>query len=516
MKLRIFPLLLALLMLCGCGKVNEDTPYDPLAELQDYYGAEMEEEPIPLTTFTLPYHSGETWDPLTCRDGVQLTLSSLVYETMYVLDETFTPHPQLVERSEYDAETFTYTLYVRDGIRFSDGVVMTAQDVGDSLRRAILSPRYAPRLQQVENVAIQGDTVLVTLLQDNRAFTALLDIPVVQSGTEDTLIPVGTGPYVPTEDLSHLLPNSAWWQNKTLPFTEIHLLPYKSEEAAAYAFSSNDVHLFVYDLLNNANVLSASDDSSIGVDTSVMHYLAFNFHRETLNDPALRRAISLAIERDTVVNACLAGHATAAQFPINPVSPLYPAALETDTSSAAVQKELTDLSLTDGEEKYKLRLLVNSESSFKVAAAENIALTLNRYDFEVTVVVLDWEKYLSAVGAGDYDLYYGECKLGADWDLTALLSAEGSLNYGGYHNPETEELLLAAKGAEESKRNAALEKLCRHLQELSPIIPLGFKQISLLLPQGTVDAVMPTAADPFYGLEQWQVHWGESVNGAEE
>lgn len=515
MKLRIVPLLLALLMLCGCGKVDEDTPYDPLAELQDYYGAEVEEEVVPLTAFTLPYHSGETWDPLTCRDGVQMTLASLVYETMYVLDETFTPHPQLVERSEYDAETFTYTLYVRDGVRFSDGVVMTAQDVADSLRRAILSPRYGTRLQQVEKVSVDGDTVKVKLLEDNRAFTSLLDIPVVQSGTEQALVPVGTGPYVPSEDLTLLLPNSAWWQNQALPFTEIHLLPYKSEEAAAYAFSSNDVHLFVYDLLNDANVLSASDDSSIGVDTAVMHYLAFNFQREQMNDPALRRGISLAIERDTVVNACLAGHAVATQFPISPASPLYPAHLETDTSSAAVQKALTELSLTDGEEKHKLRLLVNSENSFKVAAAENIALTLNRYDFEVTVEVLDWEEYLYAISVGGYDLYYGECKLGSDWDLSALLQEEGLLNFGGYVNPETEALLLEAKSAEESERAEAVETLCRHLQEFAPIIPLGFKQVDLLLPQGAVDGVTPTATNPFYGLEHWLVHWGEPMDAAE-
>lgn len=515
MKLRIVPLLLVLLMLCGCGKVNEDTPYDPLAELQDYYGAQQEDDPVPLTAFTLPYHSGKTWDPLTCGDGVQFTLSSLVYETMYVLDETFTPHPQLVERAEYDAETYTYTLYARDGVRFSDGVVMTAQDVADSLRRAMVSPRYGTRLMQVEKVSVDGDTVVVKLLEDNRAFTALLDIPVVQSGTEGERIPIGTGPYVPSEDLSLLLPNSAWWQNKALPFTEIHLQSYKSQEAAAYAFSSNDVHLFVYDLLHDANVLSASDDSSIGVDTTVMHYLAFNFHREKLNDPALRRGISLAIERDTVVNACLAGHAVAAQFPINPASPLYPASLETDTSSAAVQKALTELSLTDGEDKYKLRLLVNSENSFKVAAAENIALTLNRYDFEVTVEVLDWEDYLYAISVGDYDLYYGECKLGSDWDLTALLSEEGILNYGGYVNPETESLLLETKRAEEAERTAAMEALCRHLQEFAPIIPLGFKQVDLLLPQGAVDGVTPTIVNPFFGLEHWQVHWGEGADNAE-
>ena len=516
MKLRIIPLLLALLMLCGCGKVNEDTPYDPLAELQDYYGAQVEETPIPLTVFTLPYHSGETWDPLTCGDSVQFTLSTLIYETMFVLDETFTAHPQLVERAEYDDETFTYTLYVRDGVRFSDGVAMTAQDVADSLRRALLSPRYGARLYQVEKVSVDGDTVKVTLLEDNRSFISLLDIPVVQSGTEENLIPIGTGPYVPTENLSHLLPNSAWWQNKALPFTEIHLLPYKSAEAAAYAFSSNDVHLFVYDLLNDANMLSASDDSSIGIDTAVMHYLAFNFQREQLHDPTLRRGISLAIERDTVVNACLAGHAVAAQFPVNPASALYPASLETDTSSAAVQDALTELGFTDGEDKYKLQLLVNSENSFKIAAAEHIALTLNRYDFEVTVTVLDWEDYLFAVSTGNYDLYYGECKLGADWDLTPLLSVEGAMNYGGYVNPETEELLLNAKRAGDSQRKAALEALYRHLQTLNPIIPLGFKQVDLLLPQGAVDVVTPTAANPFYSLDHWQVHWGERVNITED
>lgn len=516
MKLRILPLILALLMLCGCGKVNEDTPFDPLAELQDYYGAKIEETPVPLTIFTLPYHSGETWDPISCGDGVQYTLSTLVFETMYALDETFTPHPQLVERAQYDAETFTYTFYVRDGVRFSDGVVMTAQDVGDSLRRALISPRYATRLHQVEKVSVGNDTVVVKLTEDNRAFTSLLDIPVVQSGTESNLVPVGTGPYVPAEDLTHLLPNSAWWQEKSLPLAEVHLLPYKSEEAAAYAFASNDVHLFIYDLLSDTNFISASDDSSVGLDTSIMHYLAFNFERNSLSDPAVRRAISLAIDREEVVNACLAGHAVESQFAINPASPLYPTLLEKDTSSAAVQEAMAALSLIDGEEKIKLRMVVNSENSFKVAAAESIALTLNRYDFEVTVVVLDWEDYLYTLTTGNFDLYYGECKLGADWDVTPLLGTERPLNYGMHQSEVTDALLLAAQSAEENDRAAAMERLCRHLQETCPIIPLGFKQTDMMLPQGAVDAVQATAADPFYALEQWQIHWDEPINIAEE
>ena len=516
MKYRILSLLLVVLMLSGCGKVDEDTPFDPLAELQDYYGAQITEDPIPLTTFTLPYHSGETWDPITCPDGVQQTLSALVYETLYVLDETFTPHPQLVERCDYDAETFTYTLHVRDGVRFSDGVAMTAQDVAHSLQRALTSVRYGVRLQQVDKITVAGDAVVVTLREDNRAFAALLDIPVVQSGTENTLVPVGTGPYLPTEDLTKLQPNSAWWQSKTLPLTDVALRPYKSEEAAAYAFTSKDVHLLVYDLLSGDDFLTATDDSSTAIDTNVMHYLSFNMQQQKLADPALRRAMALAIDRDTVVNACFSGHAIAASFAVNPASPLYPAALTSDASSVAVREVMAALDRNDGEDKLSLRLLVNNENSFKVAAAQSIALMLNRYDFEVTVLALDWDDFIYTLTAGAYDLYYGECKLSADWDLTPLLGTEGNLNYGGYENPDVDALLAAAKSAEDEDRAETMEKLHHRLQEEAPIIPLCFERTALLLPYDAVEAVTPTATNPFYALEHWQVHWGEPVNTVEE
>ena len=33
-----------------------------------------------------------------------------------------------------------------------------------------------------------------------------------------------------------------------------------------------------------------------------------------------------------------------------------------------------------------------------------------------------WDTFLTRLESGDFDLYYGECRLTADWDLTALLS----------------------------------------------------------------------------------------------
>lgn len=508
---RLIPLFLALsVLLSGCGKVEEGTSFDPLNELREYYGTEEVVETPPLTTFTLPYCTGETWDPVTCNDGVQRTVTSLVYETLYQLDETFMPHPLLVERAEYDNENFVYTLYPRSGVRFSDGSEMTPQDVAASLLRAAHSQRYGSRLWQVRTVTVQGSAVEVTLTEDNRGFTALLDIPVVKSGTENSAIPVGTGPYLPSPDKTQLLRNSFWWQNKTLPFDSVTLRGYKSEEAAAYAFASHDVNLFIYDLLSDISLASASNSNATVADTAVMHYLGFNMSKYYLSDPSVRHAISLAIDRDEIVGAALSGHAVATQFPLHPASPLYPAALEEDSSTTAVYEALAQQELSDGEWKYQLRLLVNNDNSFKVAAAESIAAMLNRHDFDVTVLALPWEDFLYVLEAGNYDLYYGQCKLSADWDPSPLLGTEGILNYGGYSNAMTDTLLAAYRSAEGDSRTEAMETLCLHLQSQSPIVPLYFERVDVLLSRNAVDVITPTATEPFYGLEKWKVNWGEA------
>ena len=105
-------------------------------------------------------------------------------------------------------------------------------------------------------------------------------------------------------------------------------------------------------------------------------------------------------------------------------------------------------------------------------------------------------------------MYYGECKLTADWDATALVGTGGSLNYGGFSDPATDVLLAAYLSADDDGQAAAMERLCRRLQSEMPIIPLCFKRTSVLLPYDAVEHVTPTAADPFYRLENWTIHWG--------
>ena len=89
-------------------------------------------------------------------------------------------------------------------------------------------------------------------------------------------------------------------------------------------------------------------------------------------------------------------------------------------------------------------LLVNQENTFKVSAAEHIAQALSDFDLQIQVEALPWEEYAAALAAGNFDLYYGEVRLPANWDLSALVGTGGSLNYGGWADPQTEQLLPPA------------------------------------------------------------------------
>lgn len=75
----------------------------------------------------------------------------------------------------------------------------------------------------------------------------------------------------------------------------------------------------------------------------------------------------------------------------------------------------------------------------------------------------------AALKAGDFDLYYGECKLTADWDLSPLLSPGGALNYGGVRDTQLETLLTAFRTASEGEgRQTAARELCSYLKEQAP------------------------------------------------
>ena len=83
----------------------------------------------------------------------------------------------------------------------------------------------------------------------------------------------------------------------------------------------------------------------------------------------------------------------------------------------------------------------------RLAAAETLAANLTDAGLEVELRALAWDDYLQALTAGEFDLYLGEVRLTADFDLTAFLTPGGALNYGKYSDAEALNRLSAFRAA---------------------------------------------------------------------
>ena len=498
--------LLSILLLAGCMQEDFQTDEDFLPDLPGISEPAQEELIALPGQISLSYYARQPLDPITCPDGPQQTIGALLYEGLFQLDETFSPQPLLCERFSYNPENLTYVFTLRSDVAFSDGSPLTASDVAVSLNRARASQRYGARFSEVDSVTASDGAVTIRLIAPNTAFPALLDIPIVKKNSEDPDRPLGTGPYACAfdEGSACLVANPFWSRHGTQPVERINLLPAQDEDSLLYQFTSHETQFLCADPTGSTSVSVTGSVDFQDADTSVMQYIGINVNHPLLSSASLREALGEGFDRQQIVSALLSGHGTAAQFPISPVSPEYPKDLEHVYSYDRFEQAMSRPAFVDREEPAHLTMLVNEENSFKVTAARAIAASLSAFDLRVDVRLLPWEEFTAALEAGDFELYYGEVKLTADWDLRPLLSTGGALNYGGYSSATTDQL-LADCGAYAQDRAAARAALCRWIQKSAPILPICFKSSSVLVQTG-VAKLTPTASNPFYGISELEFH----------
>ena len=495
------------LLLTGCGVVEPGEDIAPgWEEYQQQEEAEETETNSYPVAFSLAYHKDHTLEPITCGEGIQQDVASLLYEPLFSLNERFEPEGVLCEGAQWDESGLVCTLYIRPGVLFSDGSELSASDAAAALRRAQQSRRYAYRLRQVISVAYsnRNRTVTVTLAEKNSAFLSLLDIPVVRKGTEDKLVPTGTGPYLFVQDSNGacLVSNPAWWQGKAVPVDVIPLVHAKDEDTAIHLFASNRVELLTLDPTDGHTAVSGSTDETERTTTQ-LHYIGFIPVSGVFSDSAARVAFSEGIQRMMLVDAFLSGHAVMAQFPVSPLSALYPGELESHYHYESTLAAIANAGFNTGETR-EITLLVNEEDSFRLDNAGYIADTLSLLDWKITVRALPWTEYLVALETGDFDLYYGQVRLCADWDVTDLIGTGGTMNYGRYSDPWMDELLTVFREAD--NRVEAAKQLYTYFQLTSPIAPICFQNYIVLTHPEVAEGIACAPGMTFYSLDKWIIH----------
>lgn len=449
-------------------------------------------EPQALPPVSLALDTTQSFHPILTRSRVNQTLTPLVYQGLFQLDPAFTPQKVLCDSYSVSEDGLVWTFVLRRGVTFSDGTPLTCAPVLRSLdlARTDASP-YSGRFSSIASVSADGEHALViTLSRPNTGLPALLDIPIVLGDGER---PLGTGPYVLTEHAdgsASLAPRADGLQ--TIPLVSV-----TQTRQLTSALEQDKLSVVVTDPSGTDSPGFSGTYSTVDYDTTALIYLGFNTARSPFHSAANRAAAAAAVDRGTLVSTAWSGHARATALPFHPASPLYDETLSRQLPSPDAARELAEQTNLTGR---KFTLLVNSENSYKVTAAQLLSRQLENAGLSVTVSALPWAEYLSALTNGQFDLYLGEVTLTADFDLTALLSSGGVLNYSRWRSGECDSLLAQFLSAPESDRSQAAGKLSAHLTRQLPIAPLCFKRGSVLTRWESNCQLTPTRANVFFGL----------------
>ena len=107
------------------------------------------------------------FDPIINTADITARFALMVWDTLFSLDDNLVPQPQMVGKYEVSADGLTYTFVLRDGLKFTDGTPVTAEDVVASLKRWWVKDGGGQIIQKYskELTAVDAKTVRLTLTQ---------------------------------------------------------------------------------------------------------------------------------------------------------------------------------------------------------------------------------------------------------------------------------------------------------------------------------------------------------------
>ena len=502
-------LCLLLTMLPGCGKSDEKEAYVPTGDALLMEGQDPEdlmaeeEEPQNLT---LAYNPGRSMNPLIGYSYNNRVLFSLMYQGLFAFDNSGSTYPILCSGYQVSSDNRTWTFYVEPRATFSDGSTLTLEDVYASYQAAKESDYYKGRFQYyVDSFEIQNGAIVFYLTSPFENFPLLLDIPIVKAQDVDADYPRGTGPYELAEGLSgkYLRRRIDWWCTANVPATgeTISLVEADTDAQIRDEFEFNDVGVVCTNPLSDNYADYRCDYELWDVNSGMFLYLGCNvLYSDYFEDGTLRKILTYAIDRDTIIDRYYHGHAQKATLCTPPSSIHY-------SKSLASKYEFDSMKFIDAISSWnipkdkdnpdrKLRLLVNCDDSARLRTARYIADALT--EFGIPTGTLEYgattnPTYETVLRANTFDIYLGQTRLPPNMDLSEFFRLWGNLSWGGIPN---DSILALCK---ESLANSGnYYNLMQLIADDGRIIPILFGTYAVYAERGLLPDLNPSRDNVFF------------------
>ena len=488
--------------------------------------------------FTVQYGSNpETLDPAlnSAIDGANTIIT--IFEPLLLINENNEVVGGQAESWETSEDGLTWTFTMRDGLKWSDGTDLNAKDFEYSFKRMVDPNTAAPYAETCLGM-IDGfeeaagfpdadgnptaepnpDALNVKASDDGKTLTIVLSYPCsyfdkmaafatmspVQQATveangdawctsPDTF--VSNGPYMITDwtpsERIVLSKNPNYvggWDSSKIVSDTITLLLLEDSSASYAAYNSGEAQL-IKDVPTDEipSLTKAEDGGDFYVDTILgTYYVSLNLQRDAFKDAKVRKALSLAIDRDYVANTIMQGTYSAADSIVGPGivdesgyfhdngnAPYISADYEANLAEA--KKLLEEAGYPNGEGYPTIEYSTN-DAGYHVPLAEYLQQAWGDLGITLTINKMEWSSFTPARRAGEYDVARNGWVM--DYNdpsnmLDLFCSGNGN-NDGKYSNPDFDAAIDASRVADSAEHFAQLHKAEDILMEDMGCLPIAY------------------------------------------
>ncbi len=466
----------------------------------------------------------ETIDPAlnSAVDGGNMILHA--FECLLTVDQDGKLAPGQAETWETSEDGLTWTFHLRDGLKWSDGSALTANDFVYSWRRVcdpmVAAPYAETVLGMVEGYAdaIGGNlealgveatddsTLVVHLSQPCSYFGSLAAFATLSPVQQATIDANGDGWAVAADTyitngcfyISDWVPgsyimftkNPNYWNADAIKLDAIKFNLIEDPNASYSAYQTGEV-LFVKDVPTE-EIPSLEGSEEFYVEPIIgTYYLSLNTQREPFNDPKVRKALSLAIDREYVAGTLMQGtYSAASNF-------MGPGWIDTDGSQfidnanggkpyidtanheANVEEAkqlLADAGYPDGAGFPSITYSTNDAGYHKVVA-EYLQQAWAEIGVELQVDIVEWASFTPMRRNGDYDAsrngWVGDYSDPSNM-LDLLYSSNGN-NDGKFNNAEYDAAMDTSRTTlDAAERSAALHKAEDIIMNEAGCVPVAY------------------------------------------
>ena len=264
----------------------------------------------------------DTLDPGTYENGFMIAVAygSHGFLTGFARDGSI--EPQVAESWEASTDAKDWRFKIRPGVTFHSGKDVTAEDVANSINFHLgdeSTSAAKPLLESITNIAVDGDTVVFSLVDGNADFPAtftdyhLTILPPGDDRNVDWRSGVGCGPYTLTEFQPGVTARferfANDWDSDRGFFETVEMLSVVDLNARTTALVSGDVDAIDKLDLKTVSLLERRPGISVHSVAGNQHYtFAMSCNKDPYTDVNVRRALKHAINRDELVEKILFGY----------------------------------------------------------------------------------------------------------------------------------------------------------------------------------------------------------------